>query len=128
MTEFAAIVYALVSVGAIGFQLALALGAPWGTYAMGGRFPGRFPPGMRIAAVVQAALIAVMAGVVLSRADLAIPSWSETSEWAIWVVVGFSSVSLVLNAMTPSRGERLIWVPVALVQVVSSLTVALTAT
>lgn len=26
------------------FQLALALGAPWGEMAMGGKFTGRFPP------------------------------------------------------------------------------------
>lgn len=37
-------------VGVAAFQLALALGAPWGTYVMGGTFPGSFPPAMRAAA------------------------------------------------------------------------------
>ena len=66
----AALLYAAVSVGVIAFQIALAAGAPWGAYAMGGAFPGQFPPALRVAALVQAALIAGMAAVVLSRAGL----------------------------------------------------------
>jgi hypothetical protein len=45
--------------------------------------------------------------------------------WAIWAVVGFSALSLALNAITPSAGERRIWVPVAAVMLASSLVVAL---
>ncbi|MSP57207.1 MAG: hypothetical protein EXR69_16670, partial [Myxococcales bacterium] len=54
----AAIAYALATALVVGFQVALALGAPWGELAMGGAFPGRFPPAMRVAAVVQGALLA----------------------------------------------------------------------
>ena len=43
MTTAAAILFAAVTVGVIAFQFALALGAPWGAYAMGGAFPGRYP-------------------------------------------------------------------------------------
>lgn len=43
--------FLIAAAGSIAFQLALALGAPWGEYAMGGRYPGRFPPGLRLAAV-----------------------------------------------------------------------------
>ena len=39
-TQLAAIVYALATAVVVGFQVALAAGAPWGEYAMGGRFPG----------------------------------------------------------------------------------------
>lgn len=63
----AALLYAGVSVGVVVFQVALAAGAPWGAYAMGGAFPGTFPLTLRIAALAQAALIAGMAVVVLSR-------------------------------------------------------------
>ena len=52
----AAIIYTIVTAGVVGFQLALALGAPWGAYAMGGAYSGRFPPALRVAAVVQAVL------------------------------------------------------------------------
>ncbi len=127
VTATAAIVYAVVTVGVVAFQLALALGVPWGSYAMGGKFPGQFPPAMRVAAVVQGLLLGLMAAVVLSRAALALPSWRTASVWLTWGVVVFAVVSVVLNAITPSAGERRIWVPVALLLLASSLTVALTA-
>lgn len=65
----AALVFGGVVLIVVAFQLALALGAPWGSYAMGGAFPGRFPPRMRVAAVVQAVLLALVAGIVLAGAD-----------------------------------------------------------
>ena len=40
----AAIVYAATAAGVVAFQVALAAGMPWGEYAMGGAFPGQFPP------------------------------------------------------------------------------------
>lgn len=122
--RFAALAYAVVSVGIIAFQIALAAGAPWGAYAMGGAFPGQFPPELRVAAVVQAVILAALALVVLARAGIAMPRWSRSSRWLIWVVVVFSALSLVLNLITPSAGERLIWAPVALVMLVSSVVVA----
>ncbi len=128
LTASAAIAYAIVVAGVIAFQLALALGAPWGSYAMGGAFPGRFPMRMRSAAVVQAALLAFTVPIVLSRAGLVLPVWAEASGWLVWVVVAVAVVALVLNAITPSAGERRIWVPVALVMLLSSLLVAITAT
>lgn len=70
LTRMAALLYATVSALAVAFQLAPAAGAPWGAYAMGGAVPGRFPPALRIAALVQAALIAGMAAVVLAREEM----------------------------------------------------------
>lgn len=125
MTAIAAIVFGIAIVGIVGFQIALALGAPWGAYAMGGTFPGRFPPRMRVAAVVQAVVLALVGVVVVSHAGLLLPAIAETVPWAVWLAVGLSGVSLVLNAITPSVGERRLWVPVALVLLVSSLVVAL---
>lgn len=122
--RYAALAYAVVSVGIIAFQIALAAGAPWGAYAMGGAFPGQFPPELRVAAVVQAVILAALALVVLARAGIAMPRWSRSSRWLIWVVVVFSALSLVLNLITPSAGERAIWAPVALVMLVSSVVVA----
>jgi hypothetical protein len=123
----AAVVFAIVTSGAIVFQIALALGAPWGKYAMGGAFPGRLPTAMRGAAVVQALVLGVLALVVLAHAGLIdIPIVRELP-WLIWVAVAFSAVSLALNAISRSAGERRIWVPVAMVMFGSSLVVALTA-
>jgi hypothetical protein len=120
----AAILFVVVTLVVVAFELALALGAPWGAYAMGGAFPGQFPAPMRIAAVVQAALLLLWAGVVLARAGLWLKPWARASRWLVWLVVAFSAVSLVLNLITPSGGERLIWAPVAAVMLVTSALVA----
>ncbi len=61
------------------FQLALAAGAPWGSLAMGGRFRGRFPPAMRVAALVQVLVYILMAAMIASRAGLLLPEWREAS-------------------------------------------------
>ena len=106
------------------FQLALAAGAPWGEWAMGGAYPGQFPPSLRVAAVVQAALLVGMALVVLTRAGLFTPRWARHARWLIWVGVAYGVIGLILNLITPSAGERAIWAPVAFVLLVSSLVVA----
>lgn len=125
IATIAAVVFAVVAGGVVAFQLALALGAPWGGYAMGGAFPGRFPPPMRVAAVVQAVLIAFIAVAVLSAVGLVQPDIAVAFPWVVWVAVAVSAVALVLNAISKSAGERRIWVPVAFVLLASSLLVAL---
>jgi hypothetical protein len=121
----AALLYAVISAGVVAFQIALAAGAPWGAYAMGGAVPGQFPPALRIAALVQAALIVGMAAIVLSRARLILAGWSRVSRWLVWVVVVVTAMSLVLNLITPSAGEQALWAPVLLVLLASSLVVAI---
>ena len=125
MTTIAAFVFTACAVGIVAFQLALALGAPWGRYAMGGAFPGRFPPPMRVAAVVQTVVIALLAVAVLSAADLVLPGLAASFPWLVWVAVALSALAVVLNAISRSTGERRIWVPVGCVLLVSSLLVAL---
>jgi len=124
ITIVAALVFAVAAGGVIAFQLALAMGAPWGRYAMGGTIPGRFPPPMRVAAVVQAALIAVLAAGVLSTAGLVLPDLARAYPWLAWVAVVVSTLAVFLNAISRSAGERRIWVPVAAVLLLSSLLVA----
>ncbi len=80
---------------------------------------------LRIGALVQAALLAGMAAVVMARAGLILGEWSRASRWLAWIVVAFATVSLVLNLITPSADERAIWAPVALLMLGSSAAVAL---
>lgn len=126
-STLAAVVFAVGSVGVIAFQSALALGAPWGAYAMGGAFPGVYPPRLRVAAIVQGAVIGVFASVVLSASGVVLPALHASYPWLVWVVVAFSGLGVVLNAISRSAGERRIWVPVTLVMLASSLLVALDA-
>jgi hypothetical protein len=125
--RIAAILYAVITLGVVAFQIALAAGAPWGAYAMGGASPGQFSPALRIAAIVQALLLAGMAAVILARAGLAFPGWSRASHWLVWVVVAVTGLSLVLNLITPSAGERALWLPILALLLISSLIVAFSA-
>lgn len=125
VTTIGALVFAMCAAGVVAFQLALALGAPWGRYAMGGAIPGRFPPPMRVAAVVQAVVIALLAVAVMSAAGLVLPDLAVSLPWLAWVAVVVSALAVILNAISRSAGERRIWVPVACVLLVSSLLVAL---
>jgi hypothetical protein len=120
----AGIVYAALTVVVVAFQLALAFGAPWGAYALGGAYPGRLPPVLRVAACFQAAVLVFFAAAVLARAGLAFSGLARASRWLVWLVVVFAAVSSVLNLATPSAGERMLWAPVALVLLASSLLVA----
>jgi len=124
-TRAAALTFAAATGLVIAFQLALAAGVPWGAYAMGGAYPGQFPPLMRVLALVQSALLSSMMGVVLARADVALPHWSRAARRLIWGVVAISALSLVMNLATPSAAERALWVPVVTVLLVSSIWVAL---
>jgi hypothetical protein len=124
MKRAAAFSYAIISAGVVAFQIALAAGAPWGAFAMGGAFPGQFPPALRIAALIQAALLVGMAAVVLARAGLILPGWSRVSRWLVWFVVAFAVLSLILNLITPSADERAIWAPTAFLLLISSGIVA----
>src|SRR5512143_982367 len=109
LKRIAALFYAIISLAVVAFQVALAAGAPWGAFAMGGAYPGQFPPALRIGALVQAVLLFALALVVLARAGVLLPGWSRASRWLIWFVVAFAVLSFILNLITPSAGERAIW-------------------
>jgi hypothetical protein len=125
LTDVLAAAFAILTAGVVGFQLALAIGAPWGAYAMGGAVEGRFPPALRIAALIQAVVIAVIALGVLSVAGVAFPGFATAFPWFAWVVVALSGLAVVLNSISRSAGERRIWVPISIVLLASSLVVAL---
>ncbi|MDO6718956.1 hypothetical protein Q4575_06055 [Psychrosphaera sp. 1_MG-2023] len=112
------------------FQFALIFGAPWGEMAMGGKFPGRLPVKIRIAAVMQIILLLLMAEVVFSHSGLV----NDVNfgffhmvfpDYAIWVVVALCLLSCVANTMTPSKKERALWAPVSTILLICVLVVAL---
>jgi hypothetical protein len=107
------------------FQLALAAGMPWGSFAMGGKFPGKFPPAMRFAALFQVIMLALLASIVLSKSGFMFPNWSPFANKAIWFVVIFSVIATIMNMITKSKWERRIWAPVSLLLLVTSITVAI---
>lgn len=120
----AALIFSALTVIVLLFQVGLAIGMPWGRASMGGKFPGKYPPKMRIVACVNILILCVLSLIVLSAAGLLFPGMHGISKKAVWVVVVFYLAGTIMNTITPSKIER-IWAPVALVQFIMSLVVAL---
>lgn len=112
-------------VGVIGvFQLALALGAPLGRAAWGGRHE-RLPASLRRSSAIAVVIWLVAALIVLSRADyLALPGPRELVTWGAWAVVVLLGLGALVNVASSSRWERFGWGPLAAVLAVLSLIVA----
>lgn len=92
------------------FQVALAVGAPWGAAAWGGANAGVLPVGFRVAsgvsAVVWAGVAAVAAGRLLGpvgRSRLLLGA------------AAYLTLGVAMNAASPSGVERVVWVPATLV-------------
>ena len=122
---FAAYFFMGISLIVIAFQIALALGAPWGEFTMGGKISGILPPLLRLAAFLQSLLILFFNVIVLSRAQLGFENLYTISRTAIWFVFGFFVLGSVMNLVTPSKKERMLWAPVNILLLVLSLLIAL---
>lgn len=107
-------IYAVLIVGVICFQIALICGAPWGRMTQGGQHDGPLPQSGRIIAAFSIFLLLFMALSILS----ALGNWPHWPRWTGWVTVVVSVLSAILNWITPSRPERLLWGPITTVLLV----------
>ena len=124
MNDIAAIGFALLAAFAVLFQIALVVGAPWGELTLGGKFPGKLTAPLRLVAAVSGCLLTFFALVVLAKAGLIFPEWTHISNWAIWIVVGYCVLGVIANAATPSRRERMLWLPLVAAMLALSFVVA----
>ncbi len=124
MTKIAAIIYACLAAFVIIFQIALTFGAPWGEYAMGGFHHGTYDVKLKFVALFQIFIIAVMAVIVLLRAEILKGAPIEAAKRGMWLVLFLSFLSMVMNLITPSKKERMLWAPVAIVMFLCAATVA----
>lgn len=123
----AAVIFAMLSILVGLFQVALALGAPWGDLTLGGRYRGALPRRIRVVPVISIGLMTGFAAVVLSRAGTVLPNIAGLSIKLIWVVVAYCALGVLMNTITPSKRERKFWLPVVTVMLVCSLFVAVRA-
>jgi lysylphosphatidylglycerol synthetase-like protein (DUF2156 family) len=107
------------------FQFALALGAPWGRYAMGGRYPGKYPRKMRMLALFQILILIFFNLIILVKVGMIFEGLYSDSKVAIWFVVGFFVLGTFMHIMTKSKWERILWLPVNIILLISSLYLAL---
>ncbi|MEV8212327.1 hypothetical protein [Leifsonia sp. NPDC077715] len=105
------------------FQIALALGAPWGRLAWGGA-DRVLPAGRRVASLVAVLLYAAFAVIVLAAAGL-IDLPPLLVEIGIWVVFAVFVLGILANAASKSRRERALMTPLNAVLAALTLLVAL---
>jgi hypothetical protein len=115
IVTIAAVVALVLLAVIVAFQLALALGAPWGSAAWGGQHPGVLPDRLRVtsgvAAIVVYPMIALL--VVSAAGWVDVPWLGGLGAWPMWILAGFLALGALANFASRSPRER-IWGPVAL--------------
>jgi hypothetical protein len=132
VAQAAAVVAAVLIVAVAAFQVALALGAPYGDAVFGGKAPtdaGVLTAPFRALAIVQAVVLALLAWILLARSGaVGIPLLGAGSLiWLTWGVVGFLVLNTLANLSAPHPIERWVMGPVTFVLAGLALTIALRA-
>jgi hypothetical protein len=124
--RIAAMAAAVGFLGIASFQAAIALGAPFGRASWGGAYDGQLPVGLRVASGVAVGVYILAALIVLGRGGFrGVPLPFGVLRWGTWVLVGLMFVGAVVNLASSSGWERFGWGPVALIEGVLCLFVAL---
>ena len=122
--QTAAVTAAVLIAAVAAFQLALAMGAPYGDAVFGGSAPTRsgvLTAPFRALAVVQAVLLVLLGWVLLARTQVVgIPLLgSGAVVWVTWAIVLFLIVNAMANFSAPHPIER--WVMGSVTLVLSGL-------
>lgn len=118
-------IFTLLSLFVVSFQLALIIGKPWGHLTLGGKYPGIIPPQKRWIPFLSILILLFFSLIVEVRAGVIFPEWHAASYTAIWFVVGYCILGVLANTFTPSKWERIIWLPTILAAFVCSIIVAM---
>jgi len=102
------------------FQVCLVAGKPWGEYAWGGQHKGVLPAGFRIGSIVSALLLLFFAWVNLAATSL-VPAAGFPVAAAQKFVTGYAALGALMNGISRSRKERLLWTPVCTLLLVLNL-------
>lgn len=107
MTQFSATFYAVIVTVTILFQICLIAGAPWGEITQGGQNAGALPMQNRVFAGISIFLLLFMGMAVLSAAG----NWPNWPIRTAWIALAVQALSTILNWITPSAKERMVWGP-----------------
>ncbi|MCR2784025.1 MULTISPECIES: hypothetical protein [unclassified Microbacterium] len=106
------------------FQIALALGAPFGHFAWGGQ-DRVLPARKRIGSVVSILIYGLMAVVAWDRVGANSIFPDLFSQIAMWVIFAYSVLGILMNAISRSKPERYTMVPVSIALSVLSFLIAM---
>lgn len=106
------------------FQVALACGAPWGSFAWGGQYPGTLPMKYRVASAASLVVYVIIAIIALDRAGIIDVLPKAIATIGMWVVFGYLALGVLMNAISRSTRERWVMTPLALVLAVLACMIA----
>lgn len=111
------------------FQVALALGAPWGDAVLGGNAEtddGVLTGGYRVAAAFQALVLLGMAAVLLARGGVRWPEWGagRAAGALTWVIAGLMILNTLGNLASDHWFERWVLGVVTLLVALSAVNLA----
>jgi hypothetical protein len=107
------------------FQAALTFGAPFGSAALGGTYPGQLPDTVRIVTGLFTGVWLLAALLALARGGLTlVPLPRRVSHLGTWVLVGLLGVGALMNFASPSPWERFGWGPFTFVLLVLGVVLA----
>lgn len=117
--------FVLISVIVTLFQFALALGAPLGSYTLGGKFEKSIPKKMRWLPIVQVIILWFFVYIVLNKAEIISTLPNIVSSVVIWIVCLFFLLGSLANLSSPSKPERILWGPINVLTFVAILLLAI---
>jgi len=81
---------------------------------------------MKVRAIPLFSLLLLLGfgAVILARAGFALPLVQPHAHSLAWLVVGYCALGTIVNAITPSKRERNLWLPVLLCMLILSVLVA----
>jgi hypothetical protein len=92
---------------------------------MGGKFPGKLPVRMRIAAFIQILILLLFLFIVIARSGLSLEQYHSIGRTGIWFVVGFFILGTIVNLSSPSRKEKLVMGPANVIALIITLLIAI---
>ncbi|WP_442576886.1 hypothetical protein ACSBPH_07105 [Microbacterium sp. F51-2R] len=106
------------------FQLALVFGAPLGRFAWGGQHRV-LPARLRIGSAVSILIYALIDVIAWDRVGAVDVFPAPFSEIAMWVIFGYFTLGILMNAVSRSKPERYMMVPVSVALSVLSFLIAM---
>lgn len=114
------IIYLLLILFTILFQLGLIFGKPWGKWTMGGYHKGVLPTKLRLGSFISIFILLFFTLFIIDQTQvfgfhLGFPDFIK------WLIIGFNTLSVIANSITQSKKERQLWQPITIIMLTCSL-------
>lgn len=118
-------IHSLCIVVIIIFHICLMIGKPWGHLTMAGRFQGELPFKMKIFSGVSILILFFIATIVEIGSGNFIFISRDSRYMVLILALIFNVVQTILHIITPSKWERILWLPIILIMLCSNVMILL---